>query len=65
MPTILVIAVEILTVCDCGPEVNVPDIVHDDAVVELAAAANTLIVPPIVVEAVALLKLGVSKAVIV
>ena len=37
VPTTLVIAVEILTVCDCGPEVSVPDIVQDDTVVELTA----------------------------
>ena len=45
VPTTLVIAVEIVTVCDCGPDVNVPDIVQDDAVVELTAAATTFIDP--------------------
>ncbi len=34
-----------VTVCDCGPEVNVPDSVGDDAVVELTAAATTFIDP--------------------
>ena len=34
VPTTLVIAVVAVTVCDCGPEVSVPDIVQDDAVVE-------------------------------
>ena len=45
VPTTLVIAVEMETVCDCGPEVSVPDIVQDDAVVELAVAVATEIAP--------------------
>ena len=53
VPTTLVIAVEMETVCDCGPEVSVPDIVQDDAVVELAVAAAIEIAPLIVAEAVA------------
>ena len=44
VPTTLVIAVEIVTVCDCGPDVNVPDIVQDDAVVELTEL-DTIIDP--------------------
>ena len=43
--TTLVIAVEMETVCDCGPEVSVPDIVQDDTVVELTDAATTFIDP--------------------
>ena len=46
-PTTLVIAVEIVTVCDCGPEVSEPEIVQDEAV-----AAITLITPDTVAEAV-------------
>ena len=51
VPTILVIAVVAVTVCDCGPEVNAPvivqgmvvvDTVVDDAVVELAVEVDGL-----------------------
>ena len=51
VPTILVIAVVAVTVCDCGPEVNAPvivqgmvvvDTVVDDAVVELAVVADAV-----------------------
>ena len=50
VPTTLVMAVVAVTVCDCGPEVNTPDIVQEivvvdtvvaDAVVELAVVADT------------------------
>ena len=51
--TTSVIAVEIVTVCDCGPDVSVKDIVQEDAVVELpVAAAITLISPVYEAEAV-------------
>ena len=52
VPTILVIAVVAVTVCDCGPEVNAPvmvqemvvvDAVVDDAVVELAVEVDGLV----------------------
>ena len=47
VPTTSVIAVEIVTVCDCGPEVSVPDIVQEmvvvDAVVELAVVADAVV----------------------
>ena len=52
VPTTLVIAVVAVTVCDCGPEVNAPDIVQemvvvdavvDDAVVELAVKVDGLV----------------------
>jgi len=43
VPTILVIAVVAVTVCDCGPEVNVPEIVQDDAVVELAVEVDAVV----------------------
>jgi hypothetical protein len=49
----LVIAVDIETVWDSGPELRVPEIVQDDAVVELEVVATIDIAPLIVAEAVA------------
>ena len=34
VPTTLVMAVVAVTVCDCGPEVNTPDIVQEMVVVD-------------------------------
>ena len=51
VPTTLVMAVVAVTVCDCGPEVNTPDIVQEivvvdtvvaDAVVELTVVADAV-----------------------
>ena len=38
VPTTLVIAVVAVTVCDCGPEVNAPDIVREMGVVDAVVA---------------------------
>ena len=53
--SIFVIALDIETVCESDPtaEVSVPEIVQDDAVVELAVLAAIEIAPLIVTEAVA------------
>ena len=51
--TTLVILSKTSTVCDCGPEVSVPEIVQEDEILELADADNTVITPVTVAEAVA------------
>ena len=38
VPTTLVMAVVAVTVCDCGPEVNTPDIVQEIVVVDTVVA---------------------------
>ena len=38
VPTTLVMAVVAVTVCDCGPEVNTPDIVQEMVVVDTVVA---------------------------